>query len=1737
MIPSDLPEERAASAAQPAAAAPSPTPVPPADPAPGPPPAVPLDEDSVDAILAHLEAGRMLTGYRMSLAFGPLDQWPAGKPRRVAAGLLHALGASRSAIALDLLNARALPDDDEFFFRALASRVGRLGWVDSIQRIEQRLAARPGMPAETRADLLALQAALLAMVRDFKPAHRLLDEAGEVAPADSWRIVQRASVLEMQDRYEDALAVAREANELRPWYRPAVFQLVDCLVQVGRDDEAMDWLRRAHEATENGCFAMRLQAFHSEREEHEAGLRWLEEFEQRSPLLDKQGREWLASRRADFSYLAGDYDRCVAACREAGEGFHEKMAEALADPERRGRTRKRLPVPFVRQHNLTCAPATLAAISRHWGDEHDHLAIVDAICHDGTPWHKERSWAEQQGYHVAEFRVTGETARALIDRHVPFTLTTSWATGAHLQACIGYDERIGTLLIRDPTHRHYGEFLLDELIKQHPVDGPRGMLFLPASESARLEGIDLPDQSVYDLRHRLALALDEHDREQAKAVVEQMRREAGGHALTRRAESDLNAYLGHLPQRRVAVEDLRRRFPEHQATMLELLGVLQQTSDRPAQVALLREAVGRKDCDPAFFSEFGELLSQDARTLTGAERFLNKAVRFRPRDSRSYHNLARCHWKRRRFDTAVQCWRAAAGLAIGQEEYSHSYFEACRARGRRDEALDFLQDRARDLGQKSAGPWITWWEALDQLNRTEEAADVMRQAFEARPDDGDLLLAASSLHAGWGRLDRADELLEQAKPRIELRRWLRTAAYRAVSKGHRDQSIGYWNQVLADEPLAVDAHAALARLLAEEHGIDAALEHLSGCHRDHPGNGALTGLYAEWLATIGPEASVPVLRELLEVNDDNLWAWRELALQLQQSGDSDAALQTARKAVDKDPLDPCNHGVLGAVLANHGDLPAAADCHRQALSLRIDYVSSVHGLIDALDTREQRLDALAYIEREMEQQVSNGDVVPAYRYRAFQLIEPPVLLDRLQRVTRQRPDLWQAWQALKDQALEMDDLAAAREAADAMVERFPLLPVVWLEEAEVAHHENRSDRRIEALQRAVELSPAYDLGVRLLAEALEHEGRYDEAEQALRRAVHLEPLSAPNHGCLADLLWKTGRTTEAFDALLHGLRLCPSYHWGWNQLARWSVALDRRQEVLDLLEQHRDRRRHLIDWWHTVANVHEAHDQQEVALEALQTGHRLHPADPGLWERLAHLLALMHRFDEALQICQGSDDRPPPIEVRARRAWITYQAGDSLEAIRQMRAITEETPDYAWPLRNLADWQAERSDWEGLENTSRAWVRLEPRAPMAWGSLAEALRALDQREEAREAMARAWTLDPSYSFGGRSLLFYQIEDKAFDDAAATLARLEHHVPSPFVVVDAMRLAMARDDREELGRRLEQLLTDPDATNEAMGYAAEQLAHHKLEGYWRRALDWHMKQDRGAEMTPAMAVAWVWAQPDLRLRGCRRRIQRSRLSDEARGAAWAALLRRASQTHALIVERCLLWNRAELRRYQQAWSQMGDALVALSLHRKGRRWMADWQQRRDQLTASDYINIAAHHDLDKDRTTAIDIRSEGLQRLQHQPNRDPLRAGLAFDLAQTGRFDEARAVHQRTDPSRLSDYFLGLHHLTEAILSAEAGNPEQAREAMQQAHQLMAQWRLDQVVSLRLQQAVKALAALVPEGRRSSGRLRRLWKLRGRQYWPLQPWLLLAGRHPLTTAVIAFLLMLFVTVAAAVISEL
>src|SRR5207247_4939693 len=120
-------------------------------------------------------------------------------------------------------------------------------------------------------------------------------------------------------------------------------------------------------------------------------------------------------------------------------------------------------------------------------------------------------WAEQHGFVVREITLNWETAVALLDRGIPFTLTTAGAEQGHEQAIAGYDTHRRTLLIRDPSSPAMKEIDFDSLMKIERSSGPRGMIMLPEAEAHRLDGIDLPEAAERDLLHQVLIALDRHD--------------------------------------------------------------------------------------------------------------------------------------------------------------------------------------------------------------------------------------------------------------------------------------------------------------------------------------------------------------------------------------------------------------------------------------------------------------------------------------------------------------------------------------------------------------------------------------------------------------------------------------------------------------------------------------------------------------------------------------------------------------------------------------------------------------------------------------------------------------------------------------------------------------------------------------------------------------------------------------------------------------------------------------------------------------------------------------------------------------------------------------------------------------------------------------------------------------------------------------------------------------------------
>src|SRR4030095_6075783 len=177
----------------------------------------------------------------------------------------------------------------------------------------------------------------------------------------------------------------------------------------------------------------------------------------------------------------GNDERGAQLAEQMEDQYVKEMAVGLRQilKDGKARARVRLDVDFVRQHYRTCAPATVAAIGRVWKMPADHLTVAEGICYDGSPTHRQRTWASENGWTVREFTVTAEGARALLDRGMPFIIITVDPGNAHAQAVVGDDELRRPFFIRDPYQPFVSEVLIEPFLKRYVSSGPRGMVLVP----------------------------------------------------------------------------------------------------------------------------------------------------------------------------------------------------------------------------------------------------------------------------------------------------------------------------------------------------------------------------------------------------------------------------------------------------------------------------------------------------------------------------------------------------------------------------------------------------------------------------------------------------------------------------------------------------------------------------------------------------------------------------------------------------------------------------------------------------------------------------------------------------------------------------------------------------------------------------------------------------------------------------------------------------------------------------------------------------------------------------------------------------------------------------------------------------------------------------------------------------------------------------------------------------------
>jgi len=1364
-----------------------------------------------------LDDGRPLSAYQAALAFGPPHQWQDPSDRILAARLVQPLGAKRLGRALVFRAYRSDPARPDLICRHGFVVFERFGAIPTWRYCRRHSDLRTDDP-EIRSLWLALQSRVAALGRDFETAESLIGAAQALLPRDDWLWAERAVLLDIEDRHEEALEAARESLLLRPCSGVGTRQTARLLLDLGRDDEALSLLSEAAGKLEWAYLASDLALLQVELGLFDEAGRSLDRFETLSPLREKDENQWLAGRRSELAFMRGDDARAAEWAEAAGGKFWKAVAARLRGTDG-GRRRVVLNVPYLAQEHFTCGPTTLTALARFWAMPIEHDQIVEQIWYHGTSDHAERRWAIRNGFVVREFSLTWEAATTLLDRGVPLALATTEPTSSHLQALVGYDARRRLFWVRDWSTRYLIPYDADEMTKAYESRGPRAMAIVPAAQADRLDGLVLPDADLHDRCFELREALERHDRAAAQQTLDAMVAAAPNHRLTLGARWMLALYDRDESARREAIEALLRLYPTDASLLVARCSAMSSFAGRLERLAAVEEAL-RISAHPWFLVEAALLLQDNPDRRVERRRLLWRACHGQWPYVGAVRVFADDLWNDGRRDDALELYRLEIGLDPQDEDRAMHYFRAAHGVRQAEKALQVLKGRDERYGAKSSQPARTLFRACDLLERMAEGFEAIENALKRRPDDGDLLLFAAECFGRYGRLDRAASFLETARGKTTEGSWLSTAAWLARWRGEWAEALRLWREVLRLEPLNMGTCRQIAIHLSATSRIETLAFTREQAAR-FPQHYDLHCLYASWLREGDPEEQLAALRHILQAHPLDGWTVRELALALNDLGRQDEALLHADLACRLDPRHSYSHSVRGQVLAEAGRSDAASDTFREALRLDIDNTYAIRGLMRACADDGQRREALAFLKEQMVTQVTWGDALLEFRDAASDVLPPEEVLAIVEEGFKARPDLCQHWTAMVRQLSATKQADRALETATEQTRRFPLTPQAWVSLATVHFSRDEAKAGVAALQKALEINPAWDVSVRHLADAYEREGRLDLAREVVERALRHNPTVASLHGYLADYLWKAGEKEKALAAVTQAARLDSAYRWAWSRLRDWGKELKQPKEVEAAARSRLQERS--ADWnaWWTLAEM--PFLPLQARLEAIDNVIRLRPRYDTAHDLKATLLAEEKRWEEALAACRPSvwgDD--PPLILKGRAAWVKAQRDGTAAAVDEMTAIVRANPTYHWGWRQLAEWcSGLNRNAEYLEAAEQIET-LAPDDPVGPAWKGEALGRLNRPEKAIESLRKAYAMSPGYAWAGIELFDLLVKWRRTDEAEEVLGKLEANSPGPFVWARRAQQAALKKDRPTVIDALRRIGTDSETNTWPLKTAAEAM---------------------------------------------------------------------------------------------------------------------------------------------------------------------------------------------------------------------------------------------------------------------------------------------------------------------------
>jgi len=459
------------------------------------------------------------------------------------------------------------------------------------------------------------------------------------------------------------------------------------------------------------------------------------------------------------------------------------------------------------------------------------------------------------------------------------------------------------------------------------------------------------------------------------------------------------------------------------------------------------------------------------------------------------------------------------------------------------------------------------------------------------------------------------------------------------------------------------------------------------------------------------QAAIEALKRAVELNPKQSSALTRLGSIALADNDLTAAKSWFDRALQVDPKDRVARERLAAVLEHQGDITGAITAYQEAIAdVPPNQVGAKIDLANLYNRQHRYTDTVGLLAPAVDANSSNRAALIAL---GIADVETGAADAGLRLLTRARQ-------------LDPSDPIAALALGIAQRETGRLTDSVATLQQAVATQPSRADAY-------------YQLGLSYLALS-----KYDDARQALEHAKDLDPDASAIIQGLGESLLLGGKPTEAI-SVLHGLAyrntgrlndfvsLATAYQLTGNLAAAEATYHDAVSRFP----------KEAAAYWRLGAML-ALERRYDDALKALNKAQQMTPNDPRVLRDISLVLFREGKIPESLKEAQRLVALDPKsTDSRFYLAGLYQDSGDTTRAMELYRAILADNPDYAYALNNLAAVLTDSGNAAEALPMARRAATLMPDSPMVADTLGWALLKAGKNSEALGELRRAAELAPT----------------------------------------------------------------------------------------------------------------------------------------------------------------------------------------------------------------------------------------------------------------------------------------------------------------------------------------------------------------------------------------------------------